>query len=64
MICPICGKNTLIKTPMWSACNTDEHWVLTYCSDIKCGYREHIDYVNRSENTAISERKLEEENLK
>ena len=57
MICPICHKDTLIKTSMWSACNAGEYWVLTYyCSDIKCGYREHIDYVNRSENTAMCER--------
>ncbi len=56
MICPVCGKNTLTTVPISRVSDTGEHWVLTCCSDIKCGYREHVDYVNRSENTAISER--------
>lgn len=40
MICPICHKDTLMLMPVPPVSNTGKRWILGYCTNPFCGYRD------------------------
>lgn len=65
MICPVCSKDTLIKkTVTMTVSEPKGIWLMLRCDNRFCKYENNKLTIIRGKNTTISERKLEEVDLK